>query len=129
MRFLDKKHIISKINLLPVAMLITFDPCKIYIRYSICYFWTCELKLSGHACKIFFNYSKLCVISFFTKKVQFLPPKHASCCFFNEFSQRYWQESFNDNSFASQSRFNTYAPIGCYLYFQDKRAQYFELKS
>ena len=39
------------------------------------------MKLSEHACKIFFNYSKLCVISFFAKKVQFLPPKHASLYF------------------------------------------------
>ena len=30
------------------------------------------MKHSEHACKIFFNYSKLCVISFFAKKVQFL---------------------------------------------------------
>ena len=28
--------------------------------------------------KYFFNYSKLCVISFFAKKVNYLPPKHAS---------------------------------------------------
>ena len=31
----------------------------------------CELKLSEHASKIFFNYLKLCVISFFANKVQF----------------------------------------------------------
>ena len=29
------------------------------------------MKPSEHACKIFFNYSKLCVISFFAKKVNF----------------------------------------------------------
>ena len=36
------------------------------------------MKPSERACKIFVNYSKLCVISFFAKKVQFLTPKHAS---------------------------------------------------
>ena len=81
-------------------MLIAFDPRKI---------WKCELKTSEHACKIFFNYSKLCVISLFAKKVQFLPPKHTSRCFSNEFSQCYWQESFDGDSFASQSRFDAYA--------------------
>ena len=64
---------------------------------------------SEHACKIFFNYSKLCVISFFAKKVQFLLPKHAFRCFSNEFLQHYWQESFDGDSFVSQSRFETYA--------------------
>ena len=29
------------------------------------------MKPSEHACKKFFNYSKLCVISFFAKKVHF----------------------------------------------------------
>ena len=38
----------------------------------------CELKPSEHACKIFFNCSKLRVISFFAKNVHFLPPNHAS---------------------------------------------------
>ena len=46
---------------------------------------------------------------FFEEKVHFLPPKHASRCFSNEFSQRYWQESFDGDSFASQSRFDAYA--------------------
>ena len=66
-------------------------------------------KPSEYACKIFFNYSKLCVISFFAKKVQFLPRKHASRCFSNEFLQSYRQESFDSDSFASQSRFDAYA--------------------
>ena len=35
------------------------------------------MKPSEYACKIFFNYSKLCVSSFFAKKGHFLPPKHA----------------------------------------------------
>ena len=55
-----------------LLMSITFDPRKIE---------KCELKASEHACKIFFNYSKICVSSFFAKKVQFLPPKHDSRCF------------------------------------------------
>ena len=38
-------------------------------RYKNCSFCKCELKPSEHNCKIFFNYSKLCVISFFAKKV------------------------------------------------------------
>ena len=36
------------------------------------------MKPSEHSCKIIFNYLKLCVISFFAKKVYSLPPKHAS---------------------------------------------------
>ena len=63
-----------------------------------------ELKPSEHACKIFFNYLKLCVVRFFAKKEHILPPKHASRCFSNEFSQHYWQESFDGDSFVSQSR-------------------------
>ena len=43
----------------------------IYARYNNCSFWKCELKPSELACKIFFNYLKLCVIGFFTKKVHF----------------------------------------------------------
>ena len=46
---------------------------------------------------------------FFAKKVHLLPPNHASRCFSNEFSQHYWQESFDGDSFASQSRFDAYA--------------------
>ena len=53
------------------------------------------------------------VVSFFAKKVQFLPPKHASRCFSNEFSQHHWQESFDGDSFASQSRFDAYASVEC----------------
>ena len=49
------------------------------------------------------NYSKLCVISVFAKKVYFSPSKHASRCFSNEFSQHDWQESFDGDSFVSQS--------------------------
>ena len=82
----------------------------IYARYKNCSFWKWELQLSKHACKIYSNYSKLCVISVFVKKVHFVPPKHASRCFSNEFSQRYWQESFDRDPFASQSRFDAYAP-------------------
>ena len=40
-------------------------------RYNNCSFWKCELKPSKHACKIFFNYSKLCAISFLAKKYNF----------------------------------------------------------
>ena len=58
---------------------------------------------------MFFTYSKLCVISFFAKKIKFLPPKHTSRCFSNEFSQRYWQEFFDGDSFACQSRFDACA--------------------
>ena len=36
------------------------------------------MKPSDHACKILFNFSKLCAISFFAKEVHSLPPKHAS---------------------------------------------------
>ena len=82
-------------------MPITFDLRKIY-NYS---FWKCELKPSEHACKIFFNYLKLCVVSLLAKKVHYLPPKHFS----NEFSYHYWQKSFDGDSFASQSRFDAYA--------------------
>ena len=39
--------------------------------------WTCELKSSEHTCRIFFDYSKLCVISSFAKKVHYLPPIHS----------------------------------------------------
>ena len=57
-------------------------------RCKNCSFWKCELKPSEHACKILFNYSKLCVISFSAKEVQFSPPKHAS----------------NENTFQTNSR-------------------------
>ena len=80
-----------------------------HARYKNCSFWKCELKPSEHACKIFFKYSKLCAINFFAKKVQLLPPKHDSRCFSNEFSQHYWQESLDGDSFASQSGFDAYA--------------------
>ena len=86
-------------------MSISFGPRKILKLLIL----KCALKPSEHACKIFFNYLKLCIISFFAKKVQFLPPKHASRYFSNEFSQHYWQESFDGDSFASQSRFDAYA--------------------
>ena len=46
-------------------MSITFDPHMIQKLLLL------EMKPSIHACKIFFNYSKLCVISFFAKKVKF----------------------------------------------------------
>ena len=45
----------------------------------------------------------------FAKKVHFLPPKHASRWFSNEFSQLYWQESIDGDSFVSQARFDAYA--------------------
>ena len=48
--------------------------------------------------KIFFNYSKLCVISFFVKKVHFLPQTRFS----NEFSKHYWQGYFDSDSFVSK---------------------------
>ena len=54
-------------------------------------------------------YSKLCVISFFAKKVHYLPPKHVSRCFSNEFSQQYWLESFDGDSSVSQSSFDANA--------------------
>lgn len=82
-----------------------------YPRYINCAFWKCELKPSEHASKTLFNYSKLCVIRFFTKKVHFLSPKHASRYFSNEFSQHYWQESFDRDSFLSQSRLMPMLPI------------------
>ena len=69
-----------------LVMSISFDPRKV----KNCSFWKCELKPSEHACKISFNYSKLCAISFFARKVQFFPPNHASRCFSNEFSKHYW---------------------------------------
>ena len=46
---------------------------------------------------------------FLAKKVHFLPPKHASRLFSNEFSQHFSQESFDGDSFVSQSRFDAYA--------------------
>jgi len=59
----------------------------------------CELKPTEHACKIFFNYLKLYAVSFFAKKVHYIPQTRFS----NEFSQHYWQEYiFN------QSRFDAY---------------------
>ena len=67
------------------------------------------MKRSEHACKIFCNYSKLCIASFFAKKVYFLPPKRASRCFSDEFSQHYWQEYFDGDFFVNQSRFDAYA--------------------
>ena len=79
--------------------------------FKNCSFWKCELMPSKHACKIFFNYSKLCVISCFAKKVHFLSPKHASQCFSNEFSQHHWQESFDCDSFVDQSRYDAYAGL------------------
>ena len=39
-------------------------------------------------------------------KVHYLPPKHASWCFSNEFLQHRWQESFDSDSVVSQSRFD-----------------------
>ena len=59
-------------------------------------------------------------ISFFAKKVQFLPPKHASRCFLNEFSQQSWQESFDGDSFASQSRFHAFATSSANAFVRDK---------
>ena len=44
----------------------------IYTRNKNCSFWKYELKPSEHDCKVFFNYSKLSVISFPTKKIHFL---------------------------------------------------------
>ena len=45
------------------------------------------MKPSVHDCKILFNYSKLCVISFFSKRLHFLPPKTH---FSNELSAYLW---------------------------------------
>ena len=47
------------------------------------------------------------VSAFFAKKVHFLSPKHTSRCFTNKFSQ----ESFDGDSFVSQSKFDAYAII------------------
>ena len=57
----------------------------------------------------YFSIIRNYVISFFAKKVHFLPPKRASRCFSNEFSQNYWQESFDGDSFVSKSSFDAYA--------------------
>ena len=46
---------------------------------------------------------------FLAKKVHFLPPKHASRLFSNEFLEHYSQESFDGDSFVSSSRFDAYA--------------------
>ena len=75
-------------------------------RYKNCSFWKCELKSSEHACQIFFNYSKLCVISFVAKKVHYSPPKHASRTNSRNIIVR--RNPFDGDSFASQSRFDTY---------------------
>ena len=56
---------------------------------------------------------------FFSKKVHFLLLKHASRYFSSEFSQRYWQESFDGDSFVSQSRFDAYA-----MYLSNKSSVY-----
>ena len=56
-------------------------------KYKSCSFWKCELKPSEHACKMFFNYSKLCLLSISAKRVHFLLPKTR---FSNEFSQHHW---------------------------------------
>ena len=90
-----------------LVMLITFDLCKINKLLLL----ELEKEPSEHACKTFFSYSKLCLISFFTRKVHFLPQKHASRYVSNEFSHHYWQEPFDGDSFVSQSRFDAYA--GC----------------
>ena len=58
-----------------LVMSINFD---LIARYNNCSFWKCELKPSEHACKIFFNYSKLCVVNFFASRIHYLPPKHTS---------------------------------------------------
>ena len=83
----------------------------IHARYENCSFWKCDVKPSDNARKIFFNHSKLCVISYFTKKVHFLPPKHASRFFSNEFSQHCRQESFDCDSVFSQSRLCFHYPM------------------
>ena len=54
--------------------------------------------------KLFSNYSKLCVISFFANKVHYLPPKHAS-------RRNFRKESFDGDSFVSQSRFDAYSYV------------------
>ena len=82
-------------------MSITFDLRK--IKNSP--FWKCELKPSEHARKIFFNYSKL-VLSFLCKESILFITKPR---FLNEFTQHYWHESFDGDSFASQSRLDAYA--------------------
>ena len=69
------------------------------------------MKPSKHTCKVFFSHLKLCSVSFFAKKVHFLPPKHVSCCFSNEFLHHYWQECFDGDSIVSQSRFDAYATV------------------
>ena len=78
------------------------------------------MKPSNHTYKILFNYLKLCVISLFVIKVHYLPQKHASRCFLNEFSQQSWQESFDGDSFASQSRFHAFATSSANAFVRDK---------
>ena len=52
---------------------------------------------------------------FLSKECTILPPEHTSQCFSNEFSQDYWPESLNGDSFANQSRFDVYACQGTCL--------------
>ena len=60
-------------------------------------------------CSIIRNYVLLALL---TKKVHFLPPKHPSGYFSNEFSQHYWQEFFDGDSSVSQSRLDACADDG-----------------
>ena len=43
----------------------------IHTGYKNCFFWKCAFKPSEHACKILFNYSKLCLSVFSQRKYNF----------------------------------------------------------
>jgi len=98
----------------------------IYARYKTCSFWKCELKPSELACKKCQLFETM-YYQFFPKKVHFFPPKHASQCFSNEFLQHYWQESFDSDSFGSQSWFDAYATCSSNIVSHDTREKCWEL--
>ena len=79
---------------------------KSMFSFSNCSFWRCELKPSEHACKIVFQLFETMCYQFVHKDSTLFTPKTR---FLNEFSHFYWQESFDGDSFVSQSRFDVYA--------------------
>ena len=108
-----------------LLMSITFDLRKIQklllLKMWIEAFWACLQN-------IFQSFVTMCC-QFFRKRAQF-NTKTRSQCFSNEFSQYYWQESFDGDSFVSQSRFDAYATHSIYLivYFRDHILQLTEVQ-
>ena len=92
--------------------LLAYD-LKAMDTHSLVFMLTCtkcraSVGPSEHAYKMFFNYSKLYVISLFCKESTLFTTKPR---FLNEFSQHHWQESFDGDSIASRSIIDAYATL------------------